>query len=156
MAKEETRQIHWSIVEIKETEFFVDESARPDKVNFGYQVMLDLKVPASLVCFSIIATYVNASTNEVVLKSKSFTSFSIKDMESLSKKTENGQDALDLPDALWISLFSMTYTHARALLAKSAGPTIFKSLMLPPINPEAEFKKLFGPHMSTTTNKNLS
>ena len=147
MAKAEPKQIHWSIVEIKETEFFVDESARPEKVNFGYQVMLDLKIPDSLVCFSIIATYTNAATNEIVLKSKSFTSFGIKNIESFAKKTGNNQDAIDLPDALWISLFSMSYTHARALLAKSAGPTIFKALIIPPINPEAEFKKLFGPHM---------
>ncbi len=147
MAKSEPRQIHWSILEIKETEFFVDESAKPGQVNFGYQVVLDIKVPESLVSFSIIATYVNAATNDVVLKSKSHTSFGIKDMESFTKKDEKGQDAVDLPDALWISLFSMAYSHARALLARSAGPTIFKAFIIPPINPEAEFKKLFGPHM---------
>jgi hypothetical protein len=147
MAKVEPKQIHWSIVEIKETEFFVDESSNPKQVNFGYQIVLDIKAPESLVCFSIIATYVNAANSEVVLKSKSHTSFGIKNMESFTKKDEHGKDAVDLPDAMWISLFSMAYSHARALLAKSAGPTIFKSFLLPPINPEAEFKKLFGPHI---------
>ena len=147
MAKSERKQIHWSILEIKETEFFVDDSAKPGQVNFGYQVVLDIKVAESLVSFSIIATYVNATTNEVVLKSKSFTSFRIKNMESFTKKDEKGQDAVDLPDELWIALFSMAYSHARALLAKSAGPTIFKTLIIPPINPESEFKKLFGQHI---------
>jgi preprotein translocase subunit SecB len=147
MAKSEPMQIQWSILEIKETEFFVDESAKPGQVNFSYQVVLDIKVAASSVSFSIIATYVNATTNEVILKSKSHTSYGIKNMESFTIKDEKGQDAVDLPDALWISLFSMAYSHARAMMARSAGSTIFKTLVLPPINPEAEFRKLFGPHM---------
>jgi hypothetical protein len=52
-----------------------------------------------------------------------------------------------LPDNLWISLFSIAFTHARAIIAKSSAGTKYGHMLLPIINPVQEFKNLFGPHL---------
>ncbi|NBW35872.1 MAG: hypothetical protein EBR30_12790 [Cytophagia bacterium] len=149
MANIEPKQIQWSILEIKETEFYVNETSNPTQISFGYQVGLDINVSESFVRFSIIASYADANTNEIVLKSRSHTSFGIKDINLYARKDDKGQDEIDFPDAFWTLLFSLAYSHARALQAKSAGSTIFKTFMLPIINPESEFKKLFGRHLKS-------
>ncbi len=116
-------------------------------MHFNYNVDLNIVVPEELVSLTITATYMDANSKEVFMKGKAMTSYLIKDMKSMSKKAENGSDSVDLPEPLWISLFSIAYTHARALLAKNSAGTKYRHLLLPAINPTTEFKKLFGPHL---------
>jgi len=55
----------------------------------------------------------------------------------------DGKEAVDLPDPLWVTLFSISFTHARAMLAHSSAGTKYGHMIMPLINPEQEFKKIF-------------
>lgn len=146
------KPIEWAIKEIKEQEFMVNEYIEQiSTVNFNYHVDLTILVPNELINIAITSTYVDATSKEVFMKGRTMTSYQIKDMKSMSKKAENGNDLVDLPEPLWISLFSIAYTHARALLAKGSAGTKYSHMLLPAINPTTEFKKLFGPHLKEST-----
>lgn len=142
------KPIEWAIKEIKEQEFLVNEYIQQiNGINFNYHVDLTILVPSELISIAITSTYVDATSKEVFMKGRSMTSYQIKNMKLMSRKEENGNDLVDLPEPLWISLFSIAYTHARALLAKSSAGTKYSHMLLPAINPTTEFKKLFGPHL---------
>ena len=79
------------------------------------------------------------------------TGFYIKEMKSYTRIQENGQEAIDIPEPLWVTLFSIAFTHARAILARSSAGTKFTELLMPVINPQQEFQKLFGQFFFTAT-----
>lgn len=139
------KTIAWAINEIKELEFFVDEELDiGPSFNFNFNVTLNPKPLENKLQFIIHASYIKKETNEVFMKSKVATSYLIKDLHLFSKKTEGGKDAVNLPNPLWIALFSIAFTHTRAILSRSSSGTKYAHMLLPAINPEKEFKKSFG------------
>ncbi len=144
-----SKQINFGIQQIKELEFFIDESVNiGEAFDFNYHVELRNEVEHERVIFTITANYFLNKTTEAFMKGKSSTVFLIKDMKNHSRKLSNGSDAVDLPDPLWITLFSIAFTHARALLAKSSSGTKYSHMLMPLINPEHEFIKIFGNHLN--------
>ena len=78
------------------------------------------------------------------MKGRTATTFLIRNMLEYSR-TINDHEEIDLPDPVWITMFSVAFSHARALLAKSSSGTRYGHMLMPLINPEQEFYKLFGP-----------
>lgn len=143
--KSEAKQVEWAIRGIKELEFMVNESVELDpKVDFKFTVDITPVVEQDSILFGITVIYVNATKKDELLREKVMTIFSIKDMKSRTQVSSDGKPLVDLPEKLWISMFSISFTHTRALLAKSSAGTRFGQMLLPIINPEEQFRKLFG------------
>ncbi len=144
----DTPQIFWSIKEIKEIEFFVDEFSKLEStLDYNYNVDLRPASAEDAVRMTITATYMKTGTSDILMKGKIMTVFLIRDLKSMARINENGTEEVDLPEPLWIALFSIAFTHARAILARSSAGTKYSHMILPPINPQTEFKKLFGPFL---------
>ena len=57
-------------------------------------------------------------------------------IEGLEQTYVDKKDSFDLPDNLIVQLFSISFTHARALLSIELSPTIYKNrYFLPIIDP---------------------
>ncbi|MEX2232313.1 MAG: hypothetical protein WD824_09140 [Cyclobacteriaceae bacterium] len=138
-----SQQVHFAIKEIKELEFFINENVElGEAFDYNYQVNVSHSVPAETIMVIITANYLLHQKTEHFMKGKTATTFLIRDLKNYVKKLK-GKDGIDLPDALLITLFSISFSHARALLAKSSAGTKFSHMLMPLINPEQEFNKVF-------------
>lgn len=136
-------QIHYAIKSIKETEFFVDESIVLDpQCDLTYNASIQTMIETEEVVFTIMVSYSNKSVKYDFLRGKTVTSFLIKDIKKYIPANAPSS-GIDLPDPLWISMFGISFTHARALLTKSSASTKYAHMILPLIDPEKEFRKLF-------------
>jgi len=139
------KSLQWAIKYIKELSFMVNESIDPkEEIAMKYQV--DVKTDttdADLIRFRITVHYTERSTHEEFLSSSVETGYVVKGLKDLKEESEDGDLSINLPDKLWVALFSMAYSHTRAILARSAYGSKFQHLILPPINPEQEFKRVF-------------
>lgn len=141
-------QIHYAIKSVKETEFFVDESIELEaQVDLNYNASIQTKVDAEEIHYTISVSYSSKTTKLDFLRSKTVSVFLIKDIKNYVPKHAT-LEGVDLPNPLWISMFSISFTHARALLAKSAAGTKYAHMMLPLIDPEKEFNKLFAQQLA--------
>jgi hypothetical protein len=146
----ESKPIQFGIKEIKELEFFVDEAKEIDgAVDFNYNVDISPDLNKELLRIIITASHIKASSKEIFLRGKISTAFSIKDMKTHTKKNQDGSEGFNISEAVWATFFSIAFTHARAILARSSAGTKFSHLLLPVINPQHEFKKLFGKYLET-------
>ncbi len=146
------KQIEWAIKEIKELEFMVNEFLDlGPSFDFGYTTEIMPIAAEETLRITVTANYSKTETKEVFLKGKVTTVYLIKDLKSTAKATDNDTEAIDLPEPLWVALFSIAFTHTRAILARSSAGTKFGNMLLPAINPEIEFKKLFGHLLPSTT-----
>lgn len=140
-------QVAYAIKSVKETEYFVDETMElEEQYDFHYNATIQSKVEADEVQLSISVNYRKKGTAIDFLRGRTISVFFIKDMKSRAS-IKDGKETVDLPNPLWVTLFSISFTHARAMLARSAGGTKYGHLIMPLINPEVEFKKLFGEHV---------
>ena len=140
-------QVLFAIRAVKETEYYVNESLPLDEeIDFHYNASIENKAEAEEIHFTITVNYRRKGTTEDYLRGKTISVFTVQNMKSRVSLID-GKEAVDLPDPLWVTLFSISFTHARAMLARSASGTKYGHLIMPLINPEAEFKKLFGAHI---------
>lgn len=148
----DNRPIQFGIREIKELEFFVDEWKDIDgSFDFNYNVDILPDINAGLLRIVITVNYFKTSSRELFLRGKVLTGFYIKDMKSYARAYESGQEGIDIPEQVWVTLFSIAFTHARAILARSSAGTKFTGLLMPVINPQQEFQKLFGKFLKPET-----
>ena len=140
-----TNQIEFAIKQIRELEFFVNEDAGlSDAFDLNYHVDISVRVPVESIVISVAADYLVKEDKTPLMKGRTATTFLIRNLSKYSKKI-NDKEAVDLPDPLWITMFSVAFSHTRALLAKSSSATRYGHMLMPLINPEQEFYKLFGP-----------
>lgn len=146
------RQIQFGIREIKELEFFADElKDAGESFDFNYHVDIVLDTKVELLRIEITVNYLNTTSKDVFLRGKVITSFYMKDMKAFARIDDNGQEGIDIPEAVWVTLFSLAFTHARAILARSSAGTKFANMLMPVINPQEEFQKLFGKFLKSET-----
>lgn len=142
---EDSKPVEWAIKEIKELEFMVNESLDVGTtIDTSYTVDMLPVIAEEKIQMSVTFSYLKNETKEVIMKSKVMTTYLIRDLKSMVKKKDNNIEAVDLPHPLWIALFSIAFTHTRAILARSSAGSKYSHMLIPPINPDAEFKKLFG------------
>lgn len=93
----------------------------------------------STIIIDINTQLVDNEKENVLVEHSGRTVYIVKGLDSVYNEDENN---FDLPDGLVIQLFSIAYSHARALLATEISPTIYKDkYMLPVIDPRVFLKK---------------
>ena len=133
--------INYGIQSVRETEYFIDESVEIEQsVTMVLNASLTIKVPLEEVHFTITANYRNRNVD--FLRGKTTTIFLVQNLKDRSKIVD-AKELVDLPDPLWITLFSISFTHARAMLARSSAGSKFGQFILPIINPEEQFRLIF-------------
>lgn len=148
-----TKPIEWTIKEIKELEFFVNEFIEPGTMlDTTYKVTIEPIVNEEKIRLLITFYFMKKETKEVIMKSTVMTVYLIRDLKSFATKINN-LDNVNLPDPLWYMLFGIAFTHTRAILARSSAGSKYSQLIMPPINPEVEFKKLFGNQQQVVSNQ---
>ncbi|MEJ0055765.1 MAG: hypothetical protein WDN75_08995 [Bacteroidota bacterium] len=136
-------QIGYAIKAVKETEYFVDESVEPgEQCEFTLNAGIHAKSDLEEIHFTISAIYQNKGTSLDFLRGKTTSVFAINNMKDRIK-IKDGRETIDLPDPLWITLFSISYTHARAMLSRSSAGTKFGHMILPLVSPEEQFRAIF-------------
>lgn len=119
-----TQPVLFAIKGIKEIEFFANEFVDlGESFDFNYQVEIKSDIPEELVLVTITPNYLLKGSETPFMRSKVMTIFTIKDLKLRERILDDGTQAVDLPDPVWVSLFSIAFTHARALLAKSSAST---------------------------------
>jgi hypothetical protein len=150
----EQKNIEFGITDIRLTEFFVDESKRKvPGLNLNYRTDINLEIPQNVLRISIAPTFTDKESSETIMRGKVETVFAIKEMKTYSRVREDGGEIIDFPEHFWVTLFSISFSHTRALLAHSAGRTAFAAILLPVINPTTEFRKLFAQQLQKDSGK---
>jgi hypothetical protein len=140
-------RVFYGIKEIKEIAFSVDESIEFESgsgFTCHYTVNIASVVIEETVAITIEATFKEKKSDQIFMSGKSLTKFTIQNMKKYARFNNDGIEVVDLPDPLWVTFFSLAYSHARAFLAKSSGGTKFTYIFLPLINPEEEFRRIFA------------
>lgn len=136
-------QIGFAIKSVRETEYYVNESLElDDQIDYTLNAGLDIRTNVNEIHFIVFASFRRKGTTEDYLRGKTISTFLFENLKSRAA-IKDGKEVVDLPDSLWVTLFSISYTHARAMLAKSSAGTKFTHLILPIVNPDAQFKKIF-------------
>ena len=150
-------KIEFGIKGIRLTEFFADESKKKSSdLNLNYRTDINLEIPQSLLRISISPTYSDKDSGDILMRGTVETVFSIKDMQTYARMKEDGSQILDFPEPFWVTVFSISFSHTRALLAHSAGRSAFDAFLLPVINPTVEFRKLFAHQLQKKSEKGVS
>jgi len=146
----EKKNYSWAIKYIKDLAFMVDESlVLGSKANMNYKVHLGFNPKTDLVSLQFVVQYKDQESGLDFMTGTVETGYLIKDLKQYEEKdSKTGEVKYDIADPLLIALFSMAYSHTRAVLATKAANTKYNFMLMPPIQPEAEFKKVFKDHLN--------
>jgi hypothetical protein len=127
-------KIDITVRSIKEIEFFVDEEIdiENQEVVFDLAAFYDINFEEELLKYEISPSFSKKGESKTIfMKNKVSTIFHLKGMKNF--KSQDGK--INLPDQVFITVLSISITHARALLAKSAAGTRFSKYHVPIVNP---------------------
>jgi len=110
-----------------------------DRLKIDLNVHFNIHEEKNIIVFEIETNLLDTKNNIEIIKHKGKTEFEINNLKNTYLPEE---DAYDLPDDLIIQLYSISYTHTRALLSNELSPTIYKNkYFLPIIDPRQIIKE---------------
>jgi hypothetical protein len=91
-----------------------------DALGLDINTSLKIDKETSVITIDIATKLVNNKEDKTIISHTGRTTYHIKGLDKVyNKKT----DSFDLPDDLTIQLYSLSYSHARALLSTELSPT---------------------------------
>lgn len=106
---------------------------KPDSLAINMSTTLNIDREKSTFTLDINTALIDKKNEKVLIEHLGRTVYQLKGYDQVYNKKE---DSYDLPDGLLIQLYSLAYTHSRALLATEISPTIYKDkYFLPVVNP---------------------
>ena len=105
------------------------------KDSLGLNINTSLKIDkeTSVITIDIATKLVKNKEDKTIISHTGRTAYHIKGLDKIYNKET---DSFDLPDDFTIQLYSLSYTHARALLSTELSPTNYRDkYFLPVINP---------------------
>lgn len=143
MAKTEQKtEIGYRIVKINTTKFSFEEineealdqlfKAR-EALEISLNIKFDIDKDKSIIALDVSTELIQKKKGTILVSHVGRTSFLINNLEVVYDKE---QGTYVFPHDILVQLYSIAYTHARALLATEISPTIYKDkYFLPVINP---------------------
>ena len=132
-------QIHttkFSIAELNDKEF-EKLFKKPEDLNFGFKTEIKFSEDEEQITIavdSLLTRKLDTGERETIVEHTGKTQYAVKNIKQYHNK-EN--QAYDLPDNFVIILFTLAYSHARALLAVELSPTPLKDkIFLPVVDPK--------------------
>lgn len=145
----ESKNVNIGIKKIKDIEFFVNEAVTltdPFEANINFELTTNVHLEEKAVEMLLTASFAEKDKGELFMKIKTSNVFFILE---LSDFVDKEKEAFLIPDNVMVTLFSLSVSHTRALLAKNALGTKFSEIYLPIINPAEMLKNLLGQFFST-------
>ena len=130
----------FGIVRVANQGFYVNESiVIKDPFDIAYTLKISFNTEKEFIDFTVGAVYKNKEENHF-MSSSALTQFFVK---GLKRFVEPGSpSSITLPDGLMLMLFSISFTHARAIQAVNVASTKFSSFVLPIINPAEVYNQI--------------
>ncbi|MDD3721601.1 MAG: hypothetical protein PHW92_03805 [Lutibacter sp.] len=143
MAKQKEKiEIGYRIIKIHTSKFSfedLDEKSVEKLFNstnllaVNMTTMLNIDKEKSTITIDIGTALTEKGNNRTLIEHSGRTIYHVQGLKNVYNK---GKDYFDIPDGFLIQLYSLAYSHSRALLATEISPTIFKDkYFLPVINP---------------------
>ena len=130
------------IVRIADLGFEVNESVIPlETYGIGYSLVWSFNSNENWVEFILKAEYRSLDTEPIFMMANVLTRFFIKDLQNFILMKEE-KETLDLPNHVMVTMFSITFTHTRAIMSKNCASSKFKDYYLPLINPAESLQQL--------------
>ncbi|HEY5326835.1 MAG TPA: hypothetical protein VIJ27_07530 [Mucilaginibacter sp.] len=128
----------FNVLRVFDSVFFVEEANEPkqDDVQIRYSLGLHTDVEESWVQYNIRVDFWT-DTTKVFVTGTVVTKFGIDNLKAFIK-----DDNLAWPPNVLETMFSIAFTHTRALLAKNMAPTRFSNYIVPLINHVTVFNQL--------------
>lgn len=130
----------FNILRILDSVFFVEEAYDPNpndvKTNFGMGFHFDTE--AGWVQYNIRANFSTDDTEKPFVTGTVVTKFAVENLKSF---TDSDGSVIWPSNALEV-MFSIAFTHMRALLAKNTAGTKFSQYIVPLVNSRELFKQL--------------
>ena len=124
--------IKFSFEEV-ENQIFDSLLIQEDALSINLHTAFTIDKETSIITFDIHTQLVQKEISKTLIEHIGRTEYKI---EGLDKAYNKEKDLFDLPDNFVIQLYSIGYTHARALLSVEVSPTMYKEkYFLPVIDP---------------------
>lgn len=140
----EQKQINIAIKKIKEVEFIVNEElelSNPPAANITFELTTNFNLKEKSVELLLSASFEDSEQGSVFMKIRTSNVFLLNELAEF--QNPDG-DSFNIPDNVMVTLFSLSVSHTRALMAKNALGTKFAEMYLPIINPSLVLKGLFN------------
>lgn len=112
---------------------------KQDTLSLNTNTSLDIDKEKSAITIDINTNLIDKEKDEILVEHSGRTVYQINGLDKFYNSEENN---FDIPDGLLVQLFSLAYSHARALLATEVSPTIYKDkYILPVVDPTGFLKK---------------
>ncbi|SEH96831.1 MULTISPECIES: hypothetical protein [Epilithonimonas] len=128
-------RIFTSKIEIKELENF-KILLKENQIGLNIGLYLNVNEETSFIKFDIITKFIDKNSNNVFIDHIGSTQFQIK----TDRRLIVDDNEIDLPSNIFLELFSLSYTHSRALLATELNPSIYKNEFFIPVLGTDELK----------------
>lgn len=122
----------FSIVEYSDSEF-EELFKKPEDLNFGLKTGIKFeenKKTVTIIVDSVLTHNKNATNSKTIVEHVGKTQY---DFSGLDNVYDEKTDSYDLPEKLTLILFTLAYSHARALLSVELSPTPLKDKVFLPI-----------------------
>ncbi|MEX8548899.1 MAG: hypothetical protein V5804_14980 [Mucilaginibacter sp.] len=141
MENKEEKQFGFAIERILDTGFFIREflKVEEDKIKVGYGMKFLFDTDNDWIDYDISANFKEISSDITFVFGSVLTRFFVKDLAGFVDDKKN----IVFPDQSLETLFSIAFTHMRAILSKNiAGSKYSNIIMVPVINPHKVFNEL--------------
>lgn len=130
----------FGIERILDSGFFIREQVNVDenKIKLGYGMIFLFDIPNSWVEYVITANFKDTDTDISFLYGSVLTRFIIKDLAGYLDENKN----IVFPNHSLETLFSIAFTHMRAILSKNVAGSKYSNIIVPIINPAQVFNEL--------------
>ena len=140
MTKKNEVQVEIGILKIKDLGFFLDELIDSgEDSGLVYNLNIGQNIQEEWIEFMLEAQFKNKTTGETFLSGKASTRFLIKNLKDFVVS-----DSLNLPPDAMTTMFSMSFTHTRAILSKNTAGSKFDNMYLPIVNPGELLNNFFN------------
>ena len=143
MAKKEVEvevEIEIGILKIKDLGFMINDSIDPgEESQIQYNLDLNYNLDEDWIEFTIEAEFRDSLTEKSYLNGKVLTRFQVKNLKNFINP-----QGINLPPEIMTTMFSMSFTHTRAILAKNTVGSKFGDAYLPIINPVEVLNHFLG------------
>jgi hypothetical protein len=136
----EPAQFGFEVQRIIDCGFMIEEAIVPETgdVQIGYGMGFFYDVEASYVNIGIRTDFKTASSNAMFMTGTVATRFWVDNMKGFADK--NG--VVEFPDGMLPALFSIAFSHMRAIISKNVSGSRFTNIIVPIVNPNELFVEL--------------
>ncbi len=134
-------EVQMGIKQVKELAFMMDESAFRIDMHFKMNIQTELSFDFASddLFFQIAVTFLNDEHRNIA-RIEVMNNFVIQNLRQFH--VSNSSEKIEIPEDLLTIIFSISFSHARALMSNHLNGTAIQSLMIPVISPKAVLKTL--------------